>query len=130
MPICANPKTRRIKIPVQQGAVFLLLRDYTAGEYTRFMNDRYEIRRNGEFEDCSMQSRLRFVDDLLVGIDAQDADGEPDSVTYVHPDTGKEEPLTPDVEGWTRFVNPSWKIAAAQELEIANVEVESVTLKN
>jgi hypothetical protein len=130
MPICANPKTRRVKVAVGQGAVILLLRDYTSTEYTRFMNDRFEIKRKGKIEDRSMQSRLRFVDDLLMGVEAEDGNGKPDIVTYVHPDTGIEAPLNSKVADWKRYVNPSWKIAAAQELEITNVEVESVTLKN
>jgi len=130
MPICANPKTRRVKVAVGQGAVILVLREYTAAEYTRFMNDRYEIKRKGKIDDHSMQSRLRFIDDLLQGLEAQDSQGKPDTVTYLNPQTGKEEPLTPKVEGWVRYVNPSWKIAVAMELEVANVEVESVTLKN
>ena len=130
MPICANPKIRRVKVGVGQGAVILVLREYTAAEYTRFMNDRYEIKRKGKIDDHSMQSRIRFVDELLVGLEAEDAEGNPDTVNYVHPDTGKEEPLTPQVENWKGYVNPSWKIAVAMELEVANVEVESVTLKN
>ena len=130
MPICANPETRRIKVPIGKAAVILVLRDYTATEYTRFMSGRYAFKRLGQIEDRSMQSRLLFIDDLLTGLEAQDAKGKPDIVTYVNPKTGKEEPLTPEVENWTRYVNPSWKIAAAQELEVANVEVENVTLKN
>jgi hypothetical protein len=130
MPICANPKTRRIKVPVEQGAVILILRDYTATEYTRFMSDRFAVKRKGKIEDRSVQLRLSFVDDLLEGLEAQDAEGKPDTVTYVNPKSGKEEPLTPEVENWTRYVNPSWKIAAAVELEGASVEAENVTLKN
>ena len=130
MPICANPKTRRIKVPVEKGAVVLVLRDYSAAEYTRFMSDRYEFKRKGRIEDRSMQSRLRFVDDLLQGLEAQDAQGKPDTVTYVNPKSGKEEALTPDVEDWTSYVNPSWKIAAALQLEGESLEVETATLKN
>ena len=130
MPICANPKTRRVKVAVGQNRVILVLRDYTAAEYIRFMNDRYEFKRKGLIEDHSMQSRLRFVDDLLVGLEAEDAEGNPDTVTYVHPITGSEEPLTPQVENWKRYVNPSWKIAAAVELEGESVAVENSALKN
>ncbi|GJL78810.1 MAG: hypothetical protein NPINA01_17990 [Nitrospinaceae bacterium] len=130
MPICSNPKTRRIKVPVGQGAVILVLREYSAVEYTRFMSGRYEFKRQGQIEDRSMQSRLRFVDSLLEGLEAQDAQGKPDTVTYVDPESGKEAPLTPQVEDWTNYVNPSWKIAAAIELEGESVEIENVALKN
>lgn len=130
MPICANPATRRIKVPVGQAVVILVLRDYTATEYTRFMSGRYEFKRQGKIEDRSMQSRLQFVGDLLIGLEAQDAEGNHDTVTYVNPKSGREEPLTPEVENWTRYVNPSWKIAAAVELERESVAVQNVTLKN
>lgn len=130
MPICANPKTRRVKVSVGQGAVILILREYNASEYTRFMSGRFEVKRKGRIEDHSMQLRLGFVDDLLQGIEARDAQGKPDTVTYIDPNSGKEEPLTPKVENWKSYVNPSWKIAAAVELEGENVEVESVALKN
>lgn len=130
MPICANPKTRRVKVKVGCGKVILVLRDYTADRYIRFMNDRYEFKRQGVIEDHSMQSRLRFVDDLLVGLEAEDNAGNRDTVTYVHPETGLEEALTPKVEGWTRYVNPSWKIAAAQFLEGESVVLENAALKN
>jgi hypothetical protein len=130
MPICANPEMRRIKVPIGEAAVILVLRDYSATEYTRFMSSRYAFKRLGQIDDRSMQSRLLFIDDLLTGLEAQDAEGNPDTVTYVNPKTGKEEPLTPEVENWTRYVNPSWKIAAAVELEGESVAVENVTLKN
>jgi hypothetical protein len=130
MTICANPKTRRVKVPVGQNRVILVLRDYTAAEYIRFMNDRYVFKPKDLVEDHSMQSRLRFVDDLLVGLEAEDAGGNPDTVTYVHPLTGAEEALTPKIANWTRYVNPSWKIAAAMELERESVAVENSVLKN
>lgn len=130
MPICVNPKTRRVKVSVSVGKVILVLRDYTAQEFMRFMGDRYEFKPMGRMEDRSMQSRLRFVDDLLVGLEAEDHEGNPDTVTYVHPVTGKEELLNPEVEHWTRYVNPSWKIAAAVDLEGESVAIERPALKN
>jgi len=119
-----------VKVPVDQGAVILILREFSASEYTRFMSGRFEFKRHGQIEDRSMQSRLRFIDDLLEGLEAWDAHGNPDTVIYLHPATGKEEPLTPEVANWTNYVNPSWKIAAAVELEGVNAAVENVTLKN
>ena len=130
MPICANPGTRRIKVKVGAGKVILVLRDYSAAEYIRFMGDRYEFKPMGRMVDRSMESRLRFVDDLLVGIGAEDSAGNKDSVTYVHPVTGAQEALTPQVENWKSYVNPSWKIAAAQDLEGESVAIESPALKN
>ena len=130
MPICANPKTRRVKVRVDGGKIILVLRDPSVAEYIRFMNGRYEFGRKGVIEDHSMQSRLRFVDDLLVGLEAEDDAGNIDTVTYVHPETGKEEQLTERVENWTDYINPSWKIAAAQLLEGENVAIENSALKN
>jgi hypothetical protein len=130
MPICVNPKIRRIAVPVGQGTVVLVLREYSASEYLRFMSDRFEVKSKGRFEDRSMQLRLRFIDDLLQELEALDTHGQPDTVTYIHPETGNEEPLTSKVENWTRYVNPSWKIAAAMELEAESVAVENVALKN
>jgi len=130
MPICANPKKRRVKIPAGEGCVVLVLREYTASEYTRFMSNRLEFKKKGRMLDRSMQERIHFIDQLLEGIEAQDAQGKPDSVTYVDPASGQEKPLTPEVENWMVYVNPSWKIAAAMELEDVYGEVESVTVKN
>ena len=130
MPICANPVNRKVKVPVGQGTVVLVLREYSTSEYTRFMSDRYEFKRQGQVVDRSMPSRLRFIDELLEGLEAQDVKGKPDIVTYVNPKTGQEEPLTPEVENWTSYVNASWKIAAAIELEGENFEVETAALKN
>ncbi len=117
-------------MPVGQGTVILVLRDYTAAQYIRFLGDRYEFRSRGQIEDHSMQSRLRFVDELLIGLEALDNAGNPDTVTYVHPVSGKEEVLTPEVENWKDYVNPSWKIAAAMDLEGESVAIESHALKN
>lgn len=130
MPICANPGKRRMKIAVGDASVILVLREYTASEYARFMSSRFEFKNKGQMTDRSMQERIHFIDQLLEGIEARDAKGDPDSVTYVNPVTGGEEPLTPEVKNWTAYVNPSWKIAAAMELEGVYGEVESVTLKN
>jgi len=119
-----------MKVAVGQGAVILVLRDYTAAEYIRFMNGRYEFKPRGLVEDRSMQSRLGFVDGLLVGLEAESAEGKPDTVTYIHPITGHEDVLTSEVENWKTYVNPSWKIAAAMELEKESVAVENFALKN
>lgn len=130
MPICTNPNRRKVKISVGEACVILLLREYTASEYAGFMSRRFEFKTKGQMTDRSMQERIHFVDQLLEGIEALDAKGRPDSVTYVDPKSGKEAPLTPEVENWTQYVNPSWKIAAAMALEGVSGEVESVTLKN
>ncbi len=130
MPLCCNPGQRRLRVPVGQAAVILVLRDYTAEEFARFLSGRFEFKRRGRIEDRSMQARVRFVDDLLVGIEARDAEGRPDTVTYRDPATGEQNPLTPAVPDWKRFVNPSWKIAAALELEGVAAETEHDTLKN
>jgi hypothetical protein len=119
-----------VQVKVGAGKIILVLSDFSADRYIRFLNDRYVFGPKGVIEDHSMQSRLRFVDDLLVGIEAEDARGNEDTVTYVHPVTGKEEQLTGQIENWKAYVNPSWKIAAAQMLESESAAIESSTLKN
>lgn len=130
MPICANPKTRRVQVKVGAGKIILVLSDFSADRYIRFLNDRYAFGPRGAIEDRSMQSRLRFVDDLLIGIEAENAQGNEDTVTYVDPVSGQEERLNEGVENWKAYVNPSWKIAAAQVLENESAAIESSTLKN
>ncbi len=130
MPICTNPKIRRVRVPVGPNVVVLLLRDYSADEYSRFMSSRFGFRNKGEVEDQSMSARIRFIDELLTNLEAEDASGKRDIVTYVHPATGEEKPLTPEVERWKDYVNPSWKISAALELEGKAAEVEYQTAKN
>ena len=130
MPICSNPKQRRLRITVGDQAVILVLRDYSSSEYARFMSARYGLRRKGGIKDESMEARIGFIDDLLIDIDAEDGDGRQTDVTYIDPNSGGESKLSPEVADWKQFVNPSWKIAAAIELESLNAEVESSALKN
>ena len=130
MSICSNPKERRVRVPVGDQAVILILRDYSPSEYARFMGGRYGFKRKGKISDQSMQARIGFIDDLMVGIDAEDANGKKTHVTYVEPKSGQEKKLTPEVPDWRQFVNPSWKIAAALELEGETAEIENETLKN
>jgi len=130
MPICSNPKVRRVRIPVGESAVVLLLRDYSAEEYTRFMSSRFGFSGKGKIEDQSMEARLRFIDALLMGLHAEDPRGNRDVVTYIDAASGEEKTLTPEVDRWKEHINPSWKISAALELEGKAAEVEYHNAKN
>ncbi|MBI5427260.1 MAG: hypothetical protein HZA02_03150 [Nitrospinae bacterium] len=130
MPILSNPRIRRVAVPVGKDKAVLLLRNYDTEEYTQFLSDRYLLKHGGRVEDRSMQARIDFIDKLLVGVEAMNEHGQPDYVTYVDPASGTQEKLTPQVDHWRDFVNPSWKIAAALELEGQTAELENATLKN
>lgn len=129
MPIVSNPQTRRITVPVGSAKVILSLRAYTTTEYAQFMGGRFGFKKKGKLDDRSMQARIEFVDALLVDIEAVDKDGQPDYVAYSSA-TGREDKLTPQVENWKGYVNPSWKIAVALELEGEGAEVEDAAIKN
>lgn len=128
MPIISNPQTRRIAVPVGSAKVVLVLRAYTTDEYAKFMGGRFGFKKKGRLDDRSMQARIEFIDALLVDIEALDADGNPDFVSYVS--DGATTKLTPQVENWKSYVNPSWKISAALELEGESAEVEDGVIKN
>lgn len=128
MPIVSNPQVMRFIIPVGKAKVTLILRPYTTEEYARFMGSRYAMNRLGKLDDQSMKARIDFVDKLLTGIEAVDKDGQPDYVVYSA--SGKEERLTPQVEDWTKYINPSWKISAAFDLEALVGEIEETAIKN
>ncbi len=59
-----------------------------------------------------------------MGIEGRERDGAPTEVTYWDAEANQEKPLTPQVPDWKEHVNPSWKIAAALELEGESAEVE------
>lgn len=123
MSICANPKERRIRIPVGDKTVILIFREYTQKEYNEFMESRFVRGRRGKIIDKSMAARERFVNKLLKGIEAEDADGNPDQVVYLD-SQGDQKELTPSVENWTEYVAPDWKIGAALQLEGVDAETE------
>lgn len=130
MPICSNPKERRIRIPVGDAAVILVFREYTQQEFQEFMESRFSIGRRGKMKDNGMAARVKFADRLLVDILAEDASGNPDYVTYIDPGSGEERTLDPEVEGWQNYVNPSWKQAAVLELETVDARLEDQAVKN
>ena len=129
MPIVSNPQVRRISVPVGSAKVVLVLRAYSSEEYSKFMSGRFNFKKKGKLEDRSMQSRIEFIDNLLVDIEALDADGGPDFVTYMV-DNVTSQRLTPQVENWKSYVNPSWKISVGLELEGQSAETEDGAIKN
>lgn len=128
MPIISNPQFQRFIIPVANAKVILILRAYTSEEYANFMGSRYGLNKFGKLNDTSMQSRIDFVDVLLIGIEAVDKDGQPDYVVYSV--EGKEEKLSPQVANWKTYIKPSWKLGAALELETLSVQIEDAIIKN
>jgi hypothetical protein len=127
MPIVSNPQFRRIAVPVGSAKVILVLRAFTTDEYAKFMSGRYSFKKKGRLEDKSMNARIDFIDALLVDIEALDADDNPDIISYEA--DGKTQTLTPRVESWKAYVNPSWKISAALELEGVAAEEMDGALK-
>lgn len=113
MPICVNPKEHRVDIPVGEDTVVLILREFPVEEYQRFINQLYGKRRLNNDPQKRMEARIRFVDDLLIGVEGKDGEGKPKTVTYTHPETGEELELTPDVANWKEYVNPLWKYAVS-----------------
>ena len=65
---------------------------------------------------------------MLIDIEAQDKEGRSDHVVYSI--AGREEKLSSQVENWKDYVNPSWKISAALELEGESAEIEDGVIKN
>lgn len=128
MPIVSNPQVQRIVVPVGNAKVVLVLRGYTTVEYARFMGSKYGLGKSGQLDDRSMLARIDFIDTLLVGIEACDEEGQPDEIFFLV--DGKEEKLAPQVENWKTYVNPSWKLSAAFELEARSAEIEDHRLKN
>ncbi len=130
MPICSNPEQRRIRVNVGSSVVILTTRNYSFGEFEKFMKARFKVKNRGKVDDKCTEERLKFIDSILTGIASENEDGNPDTVTYVDPVTKEEKELNPSVENWVSFVNPSWKASAAIALEESNAEVEADTLKN
>lgn len=130
MPIYVNPEEIRINIPFGKETAVLILKDYTTSEFEKFMNARYSVKSRGRISDRSNEARIKFIDDILIGIAAKDAEGRRDVVMYRNPATGLVEDLTPQVDNWKQYVKSSWKISAALELEGENAEVEQETIKN
>ena len=113
MPICSNPEQRRIRVNVGASVVILTTRNYSFGEFEKFMKARFKVKNRGKVDDRCTEERLKFIDSILVGIASEDEDGKADTVTYVDPVTKEEKELNPSVENWVSFVNPSWKSSAA-----------------
>lgn len=131
MPIICNSKTRRIVVNVDGGAkVVLICRAATTEEYKRFMSGRVAMmfaKKNDETK--LIDKREKWIDQLLVDIEAYDADGNADYVAYVKED-GSAEKLTPQVPDWKLHIPVSWKISASLAYELGGAEIESEALKN
>lgn len=130
MPICANAEERRIRVGVGESVVIFTVRNYTNQEYGKFIGSRFKQKRGGRVTDESYEAKIKFMDLILVGIEAEDENGNPDDVTYRNPENNEINILNSNVPGWTSYVDPSWKLSAASSLEEMNAQIEGDTLKN
>jgi len=130
MALCVNPQTQTVAVPVGASRVYLKLRAYDTREYAEFLTRVTGLRREEEQADPSWEARAGFIDRLLVGISARDAQGREETLEFADPESGEVRPLNPEVKDWTSFVPPSWKIAASFLIEGRAARFEEYTLKN
>ena len=127
MGIIANPPEKRVSITVGDSRVVMVYRSPTTKELTKFLNKRFS-HRGRKIKDESMEARIEFSKLLLKDIEAYGPSGDRDQVSYLD-GQGKEQILSPTVEGWLEYVNVTWHIAGAIEFEVVEVEAEE-DLKN
>lgn len=129
MSININPGVIKVEIPYCGETVVLVLRDYTAEEFCRFQKNRFKLVSPGKVDDQSSQARIEFIETILMDIKVKTEDGE-EEVCFTDPETGEEKPLTPSVLNWKKYVQPSFKCAAAMVFEGTTANLEHATLKN
>lgn len=126
-----NPGFTNIEIPFGGITVVLVLRKSTAEEYSKFLQERFQFAAGGELSlDQSPLARMNFIDQLLIDIKVKDQEGNLVEPFFTDCESGEEKPLTPEVQGWKNYVEPSFKCAAAVVYEGVIGKIESVTLKN
>lgn len=119
--VLVNPEEIRIKIPVGDETVILILDNPTPDEISAFLKNRFKTGRGNKIQDQSNESRIKFIDDHLIDIenavyrDLEDRD-----------EGGKArvKPLNKDVKGWKPLVNTTWKISAAMTFEDTSAETD------
>lgn len=128
MPICANPESRRLRIKEGDATVILEIKEPGTDSYVKYARDSNPASNKPSAVEKAIQKRLAFLDRHLIGITAEDADGKPDTVTYID-DSGNESDLNSSVENWKEKVNIKWKIAALGKLDAALDTEEETTIK-
>jgi len=129
MAININPGVIKIEIPYCGETVVLVLRDYTTEEFCQFQKNRFKFISPGNVDDHSSQARIEFIETILTDIKVKTKDGE-EEVVFTDPETGKEKPLTPSIPNWKKYVQASFKCAAAMVFEGTSANLEHATLKN
>jgi len=124
-----NKIEKKISIPIENNQkVILILRNPDSSESLRFIKS-LAVNSASHKDNMNMiQSRIDFIDSVLIGIEAENENGSPDSITYL--DDGEEKKLTNEIPNWKQFLHPSWKIAASQTLEGQFKTEEQETIKN
>ncbi|MBC8287652.1 MAG: hypothetical protein H8E42_09305 [Nitrospinae bacterium] len=129
MAININPGVTRVEIPYCGESIVLMLRDYTTEEYCQFLKNRFKFVSPGNVDDHSSQARIEFIETILLDIKIKTKEGE-EEVFFTDPATGDEKPLTPSVPNWKKYVQASFKCAAAMVFEGMSASLEQATLKN
>ena len=129
MTININPGVSKVEIPYGGETVVLILRDYTTEEFCKFLKSRVKLSSNGIVDDNSSQARIKFIETILMDIKIKTEAGE-EEVFFTDPATGEEKPLTPSVPNWKKYVQASFKCAAAMVFEGMSASLEQTTLKN
>jgi hypothetical protein len=129
MAININPGITKVEIPYCGETVVLVLRDYTTEEFCQFQKSRFKLVSPGKVDDHSSQARIEFIETILTDIKVKTKEGETE-VSFTDPATGKEKPLTPSVQNWKKYVQASFKCAAAMVFEGMSANLEHTTLKN
>ena len=128
MAVNINPGITKIEIPYGGQTVVLVLRDYTTDEFCQFQKNRFKFA-PGKVDDHSSQARIEFIETILIDIKIKTEAGE-EEVFFTDPATGEEKPLTPSVPNWKKYVQASFKCAAAIVFEGMSASLEQTTLKN
>ena len=131
MAIILNPDKRRFSFAVDdENTITLILRAPTTAEMTDYMNKRLKTDRRGNTDESKvMRLRIKFIDLLLIDIEARGPSGQPEELLYID-ENGEQKPLTTNVENWRKYINATLKMYAAVKLETEHLEVEDETLKN
>lgn len=129
MTICANPESRRIKVQAGQDFVICVFKEPTTDQYTKFVAAVTAEARKQKDSTRIIAKKFSFFDQLITGLEGRSASGEPEVVEY-RDDNGEMHALTPDVQNWTKYIHPAWKLAAVSQLEGQFETEEENAVKN
>ncbi len=129
MPFNISPNFQEFKIPIGDYKIVLKTRRYTTEEFNAFLNSRQTVTEN-DVENREESAHIDFINELLVGISATDAEGKDEKVTYSDPQSGEEKDLSPEVPDWKSFIDPLFKLRAGIELLRGQGLLENRQLKN